>query len=744
MLVAALAACAGCAGPGSGTAPTTLQPYTNPFGPADARWEPQPERAHPLQVAVDGRGHAWVTLHGNADEPGDAVARVHKRSGEVTRLPGIGSSPTGLAMHPDGRWLVVFTRYTDRAAVVDTQTLTVVGHVPTDFYNIDGAFSEDGTELWVTNRQHGTVAVWSVETLRGGLWLTPVDTIEVGHNPRNLALSERWVVVGSAQGTWVSVIDREQRTEVSRLDVGAPTNDVALLGDLLWVATLSASTQHPADVGRDTDGDGLPGDGTPNTNFSDLQNELAAYRLPEGEPLHRYTSDTVCCPESKDVAPEDAEGGLLAPRDTWLVQGALPEQLVVGLNGDEPSLWVGYSASNQVQRFEVDAQTGALTPRALFDTDGYAPHGLALDGDALWVAHRLSDSVGRYDASDGTLLRTASVGGPHAQEFPATQAEVGELFFFVTAPFTVDGDQSCSHCHRQHSHVDKAIALPFARYPEDSLRMTQSTAGAYDTRPWLWEASGDEFTFRPVNLPEPSLPGVASIHPSAHSPELVLTDRLRRMVEGEPDEDDDPFAAPTEEVLAEALITYLFSETNLLPSPYPLDAAADRGRALFERADVGCAPCHPAPTFTVSHMNNPFGVPPRMGPVVSPLRNEAGDNVDLLDQHFGEMFPETEQDRCEDVCPETMCANDETACDHLRELRIGAPSLRGLWHRPPSMLHHGLAQGLREVLATPGHPALQAGETGFNERDGIPDTHGGTSHLSADQLDDLIAYLRTL
>ena len=48
------------------------------------------------------------------------------------------------------------------------------------------------------------------------------------------------------------------------------------------------------------------------------------------------------------------------------------------------------------------------------------------------------------------------------------------------------------------------------------------------------------------------------------------------------------------------------------------------------------------------------------------------------------------------------------------------------------------------MLATPGHPALGPGEVGFNERDGIPDTHGGTSHLSASELEDLATYLRTL
>jgi len=39
---------------------------------------------------------------------------------------------------------------------------------------------------------------------------------------------------------------------------------------------------------------------------------------------------------------------------------------------------------------------------------------------------------------------------------------------------------------------------------------------------------------------------------------------------------------------------------------------------------------------------------------------------------------------------------------------------------------------------------LLPGETGFNERNGSYDTHGGTSQLSKYQMQDLIHYLLTL
>ena len=78
-------------------------------------------------------------------------------------------------------------------------------------------------------------------------------------------------------------------------------------------------------------------------------------------------------------------------------------------------------------------------------------------------------------------------------------------------------------------------------------------------------------------------------------------------------------------------------------------------------------------------------------------------------------------------------------------VHFGSTPLRGLWDRPETRLYHdGRARSLREALATPGHPALGPGERGHNERDGVLDTHGGTSQLSRWQLEDLLSFLRSL
>lgn len=197
--------------------------------------------------------------------------------------------------------------------------------------------------------------------------------------------------------------------------------------------------------------------------------------------------------------------------------------------------------------------------------------------------------------------------------------------------------------------------------------------------------------------------------------------------------------------ITKALGVFLLQNTALLPNPNDPDSpAARRGKAIFESASANCDSCHPAPAFTVSTTENPFDVPLLMDPVVTPDYAEDGVNLDLVSEGFMSVFPLVEQESCTDVCDAAVCEADPRACDDIRDLRLSPAQLRGVWDRAPSLLHHGRARGLREAICTPGHPALQHGETGFNERDGVPDTNGGTSHLSAAEIADLIAYLETL
>ncbi len=261
--------------------PRSIEVGENPFGPDDPLWAPQPHRDRPLEVLVDeSRQRAWVSLQGTVDAPGSEVAIVDLEQGTLLgRVPTGGSSPTGMAMHPGGEAVVVLDRFTDAISVMDPRDYRIQTQLPTDFYAIEAAFSPDGTRLWLTNRWRDAVGAMDVSVTDGEVDIDTcgVQWVPVGSNPRDLAISDdgTTVAVAALTGLDVTLVDAETATVREVIDLGAPANGLDFVGDWLVVATTSAATHHLPLEGPDTDGDGHPGDGTPNVNFQDLNNELA-------------------------------------------------------------------------------------------------------------------------------------------------------------------------------------------------------------------------------------------------------------------------------------------------------------------------------------------------------------------------------------------------------------------------------------------------------------------------------------
>lgn len=785
--------------------PHALEPYPNPFGPQDPRFEEPPHRGKPQRVVMhpDGR-RAYVAMPGNPDDPNDTIAVVDVEAGTLLRTIKVGAAPSGLALHPEGRFLVVLNKVTNFACVVDTDTDEVLHRPPMEYYAIEAVFGPEG-RLYVTNRWLDAVVVYDTQALKDGLALTEVATIPVAQNPRDIAISAdgRTVAAASMTALSVSLLDTTNLEEKARVNLMAPANGVAFADDYLVVPTLSASTHHLPAVGPDGDKDGQPGDNTPNVNFQDLQNEVAVLRASDGSVVVRYTSDTICCKDFRDVQPEDTarHGDLLQPRSEWIVAGALPEQVAVGDVGGQTRVFVSYSSSDEIQSFSMDPATGRLTSLQVFPSAGHSPHGMVVAGNRLLVVHRLSESLGIYDVTTGAVQHNFVIGDISDGGFPATDVEIGEMINDQTSFFSIDGDQACVQCHRENNNMAKALSMPLFRYPAMGNRMIMGYRGAADSRPWFNEGAMDETNFRPVlnefsrienfccqdyTLFPDGAPAGCSTNPppecqtAPNASSATGFDAVRRADFTAPRPTpfatrdqffadaaqrlmgrthtfgtglyyEDPLTSAREPIpldfdgITRALGLFLLGAPRFLPNPNDPDTpAVRRGKALFESSAVGCSVCHPAPTFAASTDNNPFNVPLRFPPVITPVRSPEGLNYDLLTNGFIQIFPVVEMDTCEEVCGVDVCAADAAVCDRERNLRMGVTGLRGIWDRAEMFLHDGRAKNLREVLCTPGHPALKEGERGFNERDGVPDTHGGTSHLTPQEIDDLIAFMLTL
>ncbi|MFO0568519.1 MAG: YncE family protein [Polyangiaceae bacterium] len=790
----------------------SLSPYPNPFGAEEPLYAPQPRRQHPLELALDRDGDKlYVTLQGVEDEPGHQVAVVDTASERLLQKIEVGSGPTGLALHPGGRFLVVTNRFSNFASVIDTAKDEVVREVSVPWYTIDVAFTPDGKRAYFTNRWKDSVLYWDLEVgesfrVVGDNYrdARPEDRvgIPVGDNPRDLALSPDGsrLFVASLTGLTLSVIDTQKDVELERVELFSPPGDVVASDGFVFVTHTGRGSQHRPDEGFDTDGDGKPGDGTANVMFQDLQNEIAVLDH-DGKLLWNYTSDTTCCRDYRDVDPDHPEKGAalpppdswpasriayLAPKDTWLVACALPEQMHV--SGSD--LLVACSGSNEVQAFRVGKDGKLSTEQSagkLFRT-GMNPYGVVAhpDGKRAFAAERLGEYVSVLDleAGPGTERRIL-VGDVRDGEFPASDAEIGEGINFVTAGFTVDGDQTCAHCHREGNNIAKPVAMPLQTDPAFGSRMVMAYRGAFDTRPWFFETAMDESNFFPVinefsrkenfcceeldpliwkKYPsvtecqlDPKKPGCnhvldcrddpppeckARTYGSPHGLRNAhFKDAAKRIFGRDYSFGDGLFQEYTDATgqtvregialdfsgVTRALGLLLLQRPRFLPNPnQALDLpAARRGHDVYTSPQTGCNTCHPLPLTTVSATFNPSEVPLRFPPVVTPTLNpNTGKVADTITQGFVQTFP--------------LAVQNEAG------IHFGVPQLRGVWDRARRFYHDGRARSLREALATPGHPSLAPGEVGHNETRGMRDTHGATGHLSAEQLSDLIAFLEAL
>ncbi|MCC7536193.1 MAG: YncE family protein [Deltaproteobacteria bacterium] len=807
--------------PGNPWTPRSLDPVPNPFGPDEPLWAPQPHRERPRAAVLSSdESKLYVAMQGREEAPSHVVAVVDVARGAVTRRIRVGRAPVALALHPEGRFLVVANLHSNFASIVDTRSDEVVAQYPVPFYTTAIAFSPDGARAYLANRWKDSLLSWDLR-VSGGRFDIVADDYRaialdspmgspVGTNPDQVSVDPESgrVYVSSIAGGRVHVYEPDGDTLVGVVSVRSPVGGMALVGDYLVLTHIGHGTGHEPTDGVDGDEDGAPGDGTGNVMFQDLQNELEVYDTRTLESVGLYTSDSLCCFDYRDVDPDDPTRGmripapetwpaeraaLVPPRDTWIVAGALPTRIarVVSPRSGSARLFVIMAASNEAQRFDLDLRSGRLsavdTAASLYRT-GAVPTDVVANraGTVAYVVDRLGESVTVLDATSDTggAGDTLIVGDVSGGAFPASDVELGELFNNVTAPLTVDGDQSCVHCHREGGNLDRLVAMPLQTNRTWGSRQIQAYRGAFDTRPWFIEAAMDEGNFFPVlnefnrkenfcceGLDSQVWSRYPDVPTCVAEPDLEGCNHVLRCDSDPPSEcADRPYGSPyatrdaflqaaaerltgrrttfgdalriegtdrplplTFDAVTRALGLFLLAEPRLPPNPnQPLEtAAAARGRLLYERAEVGCATCHPLPITTIASAPafSPAGLPVRLPPVITPTLAPDGSIADTVTQGFRDTFTvatigSTEQG------PEGM--------------HIGIPQVRGIWDRADRFYHDGRARSLREALLTPNHPALLPGEHGFNERYGVIDTHGGTSQLTPEQVDDLIAFLRTL
>jgi DNA-binding beta-propeller fold protein YncE len=661
---------------------------------------PQPTRLNPYDIAISSDGRVGiVALRGSEVEPSQQVAILDVAAGEVRARLEVGARPVAVAIHPHGDVAVVLSQFSPLAAVIDLEAAEVTSTLRVGYYAQDLVFDTTGGRLYVADRAGDSVLRLGLTKKGNRLLEGSSETAPAGSNPEAIALSPdgNKVYVADSGSLGVRVLNSNTLEQQAFIHLNAPVFDVAAMGDWMVATTLNGSSGLPCEDDGDyigTQGDGIypmVTDETCSRGFADIQNELAFIDPANDTLAVRYTSD------SAEVSEADREND--HDPNLMRVRGALPQVVAVAA-ADRAYVTMGAS-DELVELLLPGSDPAAMEMPRSFPT-GFAPRGVAVDsaGSVALVADKLGETVTVIDLVDESSHRINV--GNNSPVFPATSAEIGELFAH-SAKFSTDGDQSCVHCHPDNTTDGKgwgvAIVRAFGR------RATLPMRNLHDTKPLLVEGVFDEGDFR---LEMEGISFRADFHDSSYTLQVERRDQFYLEVSNE------LIGRPVSfnEMVAH-VGNFLVVEPRLLPSPFDKSTPeVERGESLFERPDVGCAGCHPAPSFASENL---FEGVATLGRYDLPRR---------------------------DLDPDVSIKFLEQARDGF----FNANSLRGMWDRPGALLHDGRARTLRETILTPDHSCVdvEGGERAFNEFHGQVDTNGGISHLTCEQIDDLVAFIMTL
>ena len=561
--------CAGVAAAGGAERlPSTAVPEDRYLGPCALAVA---DDARTLYVAChDARQVAWIGLP----------------DGRVIRRVDVPAPPTGIALSPDGRRLIVTCAAPKSTVLVlDAATGRRVAAIAAGHTAMSPALCPAGRRLYVCNRFDNDV---SVIDLAAG---TEIVRVPVVREPIAAAVTP--------DGSAVLVANHLPHTRTDRPQEGNVTPVVTLI-DAKTHATHAIALTHGAHSlrglcvlpdGKHALATHLLG------NFEQVPfrvatgwinvNVLSVIDIPHRKVLSTIgldrnalgagnPCDVICTPDGKTVCVSVAGAHELAVIATDELLGEFAHRTMQPMTG----VWPIYlSLGNSLWR--------------RMPLPGKGPRGLAAAGSQVFVAEYFSDTVARVDPKDavhaeyrpyyyGSPYSSAPKGAADADDAAKTSAvstalgppvklsarRRGELLF-NDATICYQEWQSCASCHPD----GRADGLNWDLINDGygNPKNTKSMLLAHRTPPAMAE-------------------GVRA------SAEVAVRAGLVHILFNERPEDE-----------AAAIDAYLRS-LEPVPSPRLVDgrlsASAEWGRALFESSRVGCRRCHPAPLYTDLRKHN--------------------------------------------------------------------------------------------------------------------------------------------
>jgi len=495
----------------------------------------------PRSVAVAPDG-AWAAV---ANQGSNSLSLVDLASRRVSATLAVGYRPVGVAASPDGRWLAVAELGDDRVRLLDTVDWSTVAALDVPDRPHGLCFTPDGRRLLVTHLLSGNVTVLSLEPL-----LIYLPVILRG---QRVALTRRFAASSAPQesGDEASATQHAIRNtqQDSRFTFHSSLSTWPHVAPAPAVLVNAAGTRAylPQTMAH---GQGL------NTQFdTTVFPKVSVLNL---QTETHQTSEHISLPE----------------RDMPV---GLPWDVAVARNDTE--LWVVNSASNDVSVLDIRNPAAAI--RVAHIPVGDNPRGIVIspDGATAYVNNALAGTVSVIDAHAYTVAAVIT-----ATEIPLPPVLLnGKRQFFSSARPELSRARwiSCNTCHIEGEQDGRTWLLQHAgQVPEGAAavitRNTTSLLGMVETYPLRWSAEWDEsadseFSVRFEQFGTGLIQG--AMNPTLGPPNAGRSWEL------------------------DCLASYIDS----LPAPLgrsSLNAAAERGRALFESPRTGCSVCHPAPLYT--------------------------------------------------------------------------------------------------------------------------------------------------
>jgi YVTN family beta-propeller protein len=514
---------------------------------------PKERYLSPIEMTISQDGRLLYVVCEGSDE----LRVVDLVSRTVIRSIAVGHSPRGIAMSQDGSRIYLTNSWSDTVSVIDARTSAVVQSLPTGFEPSGIVVDRAGTTLYVANRLSSDVSVIDLKTGQESKRLL------AGRGTSYLTLSPdgRFVFcthiypnpgrVRAEPNSEITVIDTTSQTVVER----KPLHNVA---GVFHVA-LSA--------------DGELG--------------VAAQLRPKNLIPLAHVEHGWVFSDSLALFGAGIDGTVQIPIDELDRYYAMPWG--VAITPDKSKIFLSTAGSQSVTAIDVRRLLATVQAHKkpfindLSASDEYVltripvgrnPRGVALapDGNRLYVANRLDDSISVIDTKGETVVATISLGGP--ANIDALRR--GERLFF-TSEFAFQGQFGCSNCHIDVTIDGLQWDLEPDGFGKDIVdnRSLENLAG---TEPFKWNGGNpdmptecgprtEKFFFRSQSFTQQQLTDVVSFVYS-------LPTRPNR---------------------------YRLSSGELTP-------AQERGKAIFERTRSKngkpipegnqCASCHSGPKYT--------------------------------------------------------------------------------------------------------------------------------------------------